>query len=116
MRTIVRSALKFVALAVVFAFCHAILLGSILSFLAERGIHRLDHPEIPVATVDRVGRGLVRVLAEPYESLERIADLPEGWPSVIPQLAGNLIWGSVAALLFLKLVRVRARRAQRQGQ
>ena len=66
--------------------------------------------------MDRVGRGLVRVLVEPYESLKRIADLPEGWPSVIPALAGNLIWGSVAALLVLKLVRVRARRAQRQGQ
>ena len=80
-----RSALKFVALAVAFAFCHVILLGSILSFLAKRHTHQLDHPEISVATVDRICRGLVHVLAEPYESFKRIADLPEGWPSL-----GNL--------------------------
>ena len=109
MGSTVRSAFKFIALPGMFAFFHVVLLAFSGSVLIGRGIHRLDHPEFPVTALDRTCQVLVLVLEEPYESLKHITDLSGGWIDLITGCACSLMWGSVAALLFLRIARLRAR-------
>ena len=104
-----RSAFKFVGWAFTFAFCHMTLLAASGSILIGRGIHRLDHPQFQVTALDRACQILVLILEEPYESLRRIAHVPEGWINVIPGYACSFLWGSVAAFVLLKMQGVRTK-------
>jgi hypothetical protein len=106
MNSTVRLALRFGVLAGVFAFVQVALLAFSGSILMGRGVHRLDHPEFPVTAVDRTCQALVIVLQEPYESLKRLSvSRPGGWIDFLAGSANSLMWGSVAAFLFLRIRR-----------
>jgi hypothetical protein len=53
---------RFVGLTLVFAFVHwLVLLISSLVYMS-RGIYRLDHPEFPVTTVERLSKLVMSIL------------------------------------------------------
>ena len=88
---------SFVRLTVIFAFVHWLLLCTSSMVVMGRGVHRLDHPEFPVTTVERLCMALTSVLQQPYESFVHATHFPGGWVSIVPGILTSLLWGAVAA-------------------
>jgi hypothetical protein len=95
---------QFWKLIAVFAIAHWFLLV-VSGTLTLIGMRRLDHPELPVTTIERVCGVIVSVLQEPYETFRRIAGFPGGWPMVIAAVLNSLLWGAAVASVVIVLRR-----------
>jgi hypothetical protein len=98
---------RFIILTVLFAFSHLLL--SLVSFgiAFGRGLHRIDHPEFPVTTVERICVVLVPILDEPYDGLKRLTGISQGWPDLLVGVLCTLLWGAVLSFIFLAVTRLK---------
>ena len=91
------SVTRFLRLTVLLAFCHWLVLVISAGIAIGRGVHRIDHPEFPLTALDRVCMVLVRILQEPLSTVERIVEIPTGWPGTVVGVTFSLLWGATLA-------------------
>jgi hypothetical protein len=101
---------RFVRLTVIFAFVHWLLLVTSSMVVMGRGIHRLDHPEFPVTTVERLCREVMSMLQQPYEFLVRATHFPGGWVRIVPGILNSLLWGVLSASVLMLAHRLKQSR------
>lgn len=88
---------RFVGLSLVFAFFHwLVLLISSLVYMS-RGIHRLDHPEFPVTTVEQLFKLVMSILQQPYEAFIQATHFRGRWLPIALGILNSLLWGAVFA-------------------
>jgi hypothetical protein len=104
---------RFGKLTAIFGVAHWLLLV-VSSALSLIGLRRLDNPELPVTTVERICGVIISVLDEPYETFRRIAGYPGGWRDLIAGVMNSFLWGAAVAAVLL-LTRRRKLKMNQQG-
>src|SRR5438046_1030659 len=101
MPSLKRTIARFFGLATLLAFCHWLVLVFSAGIAMGRGLHRIDHPEFPVTFLERTCIVLMRVLQEPLNTVERIFQIPRGWPGIVVGMVFSLLWGAALAFCVL---------------
>ena len=98
--------MRFVGLAAAFAVAHWLLLVISSITVLALGMRRLDHPEIPVTTLERACRIVMFILEQPYDAFVHAMHLG-GWVTIAPGILSSLLWGATLAWLTLLMRRRR---------
>jgi hypothetical protein len=86
---------------VVFVIVHWLLLTVTSTVCMGRGMHRLDHSNLPVTTIELLCRQLMSILQEPYEAFIHVIHFPGGWMGIIPGILTSFLWGTAAATVLV---------------
>ena len=106
-----RISRRFVALTVIFAFIHAVVLHVSGGIIASRAVERFHNLEVPETALERMCTMVTYVLIEPLYVLALATGLRRGWWVWPLSLLNSLLWGATFALIFL-LVTSRQRPVQ----
>jgi|SRR5712691_1220462 len=100
----------FFKLTALFTFLHWLILCVSAANAIAAGVHRIDHPDSPIAQSERISRLISPVLTQPGMSIsDWLRDYSDSRVlHATLELLNSLLWGAIIALIVCRLMGRRA--------